>query len=321
MIKTDTVDPYLLEILQECMNTQILKDFVLVGGTALALQRGHRISVDIDLFTDLGYGEMPTKDIKSFFENNFPDNNIEGLEELEKRALGYHIRTKRDDDNELKIDLFYTENFIFPIKQIGLFRVADEREIAAMKMLAIGIGANRIKDYWDIHELLEDYTITDMIRWGYERNQFTLSVDDIIKGLKDVNRLEPVQGLIKNIKQNSWSFVQTDICNALNQEQKYIEKIMLFIENKDNLISQLYNWATSKRTLPTQNIIDNFDNLINHFESYQDACNLEVRTKQFINDELIYKLHQDLSQEEIQKVNKMLMHELNNRNVRKGLHP
>lgn len=53
MLKTSTVNPYLFEILQKCMDTEILENFVLVGGTALALQRGHRISVDIDLFTDI----------------------------------------------------------------------------------------------------------------------------------------------------------------------------------------------------------------------------------------------------------------------------
>lgn len=34
------------------MREDKLSDFTLVGGTALALQIGHRISVDIDLFTD-----------------------------------------------------------------------------------------------------------------------------------------------------------------------------------------------------------------------------------------------------------------------------
>lgn len=234
--------------------------------------------------------------------------------------MGYHIRAKRNEEFELKIDLFYTENFIFPIKQIGKLRMADEREIAAMKMLAIGIGAERAKDYWDIHELLEDYTITDMIRWGYERNQYTLSVDDIVKGLKDVTKIEPVQGLIKNIKDNSWSFVQKDICNALEQEQEFIENIMSFIEVKENLIINLKNWGMSRRTIPTKIIIDNLTTLINHFKSYQDSYNIKERTEQFINDELIYKLKSKLNREEIQKITIMLKHELAFLNKTKGVH-
>lgn len=317
MLKTITVNSYLLDILQKCMNTNILKDFVLVGGTALALQRGHRISIDIDLFTSLGYGEMPTDDIKDFFENNFSENQVDGLNDLKNRALGYHIRTK-DKDKELKIDLFYTENFIFPIKQIGNIRLADEREIAAMKMLAIGIGANRIKDYWDIHELLEDYSITDMIRWGYERNQYTLTIEDIVKGLNDVIKLEPVQGLIQNIKDNSWSFVQTDICNALNAERQNIQNIMSFIDNKEEIITLLYKWSKSKRTLPTQEITEKFGALINNYASYQDSFNVNERINQFINDEILFKLKHELNEEEIRKIDKMLRHETDFLEIKKG---
>lgn len=317
MLKSITVDSYLLDILRKCMNTNILKDFVLVGGTALALQRGHRISIDIDLFTSLGYGEMPTDDIKEFFENNFSESQVDGLNDLKDRALGYHIRTK-DKDKELKIDLFYTENFIFPIKQIGNIRLADEREIAAMKMLAIGIGANRIKDYWDIHELLEDYSITDMIRWGYERNQYTLTIEDIVKGLNDVVKLEPVQGLIQNIKENSWSFVQTDICNALNAERQNIQNIMSFIDNKEEIITLLYKWSKSKRTLPTQEITEKFGALINNYASYQDSFNVNERINQFINDEILFKLKHELNEEEIRKIDKMLRHETDFLEIKKG---
>lgn len=39
-----------LKIIQQLFNITELNDFNLVGGTALALQIGHRISVDIDLF-------------------------------------------------------------------------------------------------------------------------------------------------------------------------------------------------------------------------------------------------------------------------------
>lgn len=48
----DTVSPNLLNILEKLMVSEALKDFCLVGGTALSLQRGHRRSIDIDLFTD-----------------------------------------------------------------------------------------------------------------------------------------------------------------------------------------------------------------------------------------------------------------------------
>jgi hypothetical protein len=41
----------LWEVLQKFQGDVLFKDFNLVGGTALSLQIGHRLSKDIDLFT------------------------------------------------------------------------------------------------------------------------------------------------------------------------------------------------------------------------------------------------------------------------------
>ena len=55
MLQTQTVQPTLLELLKSLMALESLNDFHLVGGTSLALQMGHRNSVDIDLF---GSGDL-----------------------------------------------------------------------------------------------------------------------------------------------------------------------------------------------------------------------------------------------------------------------
>ena len=52
MLFTETVASSTLELLRRLMKDIALRDFVLVGGTSLALQVGHRISVDIDLFSN-----------------------------------------------------------------------------------------------------------------------------------------------------------------------------------------------------------------------------------------------------------------------------
>ena len=51
MLQTRTVEPGTLELLKRLMSIPALEQFYLVGGTALALQLGHRISIDLDLFT------------------------------------------------------------------------------------------------------------------------------------------------------------------------------------------------------------------------------------------------------------------------------
>ena len=57
MLHYETISPDCRELLTELMRMPELKRFRLVGGTALSLQFGHRVSVDIDLFTDKTFDE------------------------------------------------------------------------------------------------------------------------------------------------------------------------------------------------------------------------------------------------------------------------
>ena len=50
MLSLQTVLPDTLELLRVLMQQPLLKDMRLVGGTSLALQYGHRRSVDLDFF-------------------------------------------------------------------------------------------------------------------------------------------------------------------------------------------------------------------------------------------------------------------------------
>ena len=53
MLYYNTVNNLLKETLELLMKAPIFNDFRLVGGTSLSLQLGHRMSIDIDLFTDV----------------------------------------------------------------------------------------------------------------------------------------------------------------------------------------------------------------------------------------------------------------------------
>jgi hypothetical protein len=53
-----TVSEALWTALNRLMTMELLLPFRLVGGTALSLQLGHRMSVDIDLFTDCDYNSI-----------------------------------------------------------------------------------------------------------------------------------------------------------------------------------------------------------------------------------------------------------------------
>lgn len=215
----DTVSTPLLSILRRLMSSEVFKDFRLVGGTALALQRGHRMSVDIDLFTDLDYTYMPVADMRDYLEKEFPFHR--GTESMNMSANGYHIFLSEGQEPPIKVDFFYTEPFIFPaIEEDGL-RIADQREIAAMKLGVIGNQIYRQKDYWDVHDLLEDYSLSEMIQWALQRDPYSFIKDDIIKGLQQVNQVEESPMGIVSLKPLSyWELKVLDLMEEVKNLTK-----------------------------------------------------------------------------------------------------
>jgi Nucleotidyl transferase AbiEii toxin, Type IV TA system len=68
----NTVSDNLWDSLHKLMKIEELKDFRLVGGTSLSLQIGHRMSVDIDLFTDAPYDSIDFNRIDKLICSTFP---------------------------------------------------------------------------------------------------------------------------------------------------------------------------------------------------------------------------------------------------------
>lgn len=149
----------LLTVLKSCMSEKIFDSFRLVGGTALSLQRGHRESVDIDLFTDAEYQSIDFDVIDNWLSANYAymeSNNIKPV------GMGKSYFVGKSKEDCIKMDLFYTDNFIDKPFIVDGIRLATVEEIIAMKMDVIMRGGRK-KDFWDIHELIEDYTIDDML--------------------------------------------------------------------------------------------------------------------------------------------------------------
>ena len=70
----ETVSPLLKEALGILMAEKIFAPFRLVGGTNLSLRYGHRLSVDIDLFTNTEASTIIYS--RSFCKNTFPITNV-----------------------------------------------------------------------------------------------------------------------------------------------------------------------------------------------------------------------------------------------------
>ena len=85
-------------------------------------------------------------------------------------------------DNTVKLDLFYTENFAFPLIVQDNIRISSIEEIVAMKLDIIGRGGRK-KDFWDIHALLDRFALSEMIDIYKKRYPYNFTNKDIKKGL------------------------------------------------------------------------------------------------------------------------------------------
>jgi len=172
----DPTRPQLLSILKTLMAAKEFNAFRLVGGTALSLLRGHRESIDIDLFSDAPYDSIDFRAIDAFLRKTFSyvDTN-----EYKVVGLGksYYIGNNKEDC--VKLDLFYTDKFIHEIILIDEIRMATVEEIIAMKIDVISKGGRK-KDFWDIHELKDDYSIENMFALHKQRHSYTHVEDQIM---------------------------------------------------------------------------------------------------------------------------------------------
>lgn len=169
MLNYHTVTPLLQSILQTLMQADVFKDFRLVGGTALSLYRGHRMSVDIDLFSDAEYGTLDFEAIDAFLRTTYPY-----VDTTDFAAIGfgksYYIGDSPKDC--IKLDLFYTDSFINEYVIIKGIRMATIEEIIAMKLEVIS-RMGRKKDFWDLHELKDDYSMATMFTLHEKRYPYT----------------------------------------------------------------------------------------------------------------------------------------------------
>jgi len=171
----NSLKPLLLNVLKSLMAAKEFDNFRLIGGTALSLYRGHRESADLDLFSDAPYDSIDFAAIDAFLHKTYPyvDTNQYNVIGMGK---SYYIGKSKDDC--VKVDLFYTDRFIQKIKLIDDIRLATVEEIIAMKIDVISRGGRK-KDFWDIHELKDDYSIEKMIALHKQRYPYAHDEDQI----------------------------------------------------------------------------------------------------------------------------------------------
>lgn len=212
----NTVSSLLGETLAKLMEADEFKLFRLVGGTSLSLQLGHRRSIDIDIFSDAKYGTIDFQAIDKHLRTNF--KYVDSLN-IELIGIGKSYFIGESALQSVKLDLFYTDQFIRPILMIDGIRLATLEEIAAMKVDVITRGGRK-KDFWDIHELMENYTINQMIELHKERYPYSHDANEIIKSFTqfegaDVD-FDPIC-----LKHKYWELIKLDIIEKVNEINKY----------------------------------------------------------------------------------------------------
>lgn len=203
MLYTETVEPGTLGLLKRLMADIILESFVLVGGTALSLQLGHRKSIDLDLFSLIDFN---SSEILSHLEEK--NNNPVVIQQF-KQTLTVEIEG-------IKLDfLHFRYPFTYNILNIDGIRMADIRDIACMKVDAI-VGRGRKKDFYDLFYLLKRFSLEEIINW-YQRMYNHSSLFHVYKSLTWFEDAD-MDAELNTIDQNySWEKVKSAILTEVNK--------------------------------------------------------------------------------------------------------
>ena len=153
MLFLDAIEPKTHDLLKRLQALPELAETRLVGGTALALQVGHRISVDLDIFGKWNYSEDMLGKFSAVGRAEKESGTPDG-----KMAFFYI--------DGVKVDCVAYEMYDWlepPVEEDGI-RLAGIKDIAAMKVNAITNRGTR-KDFVDMARLLDNYSLDDIFAW------------------------------------------------------------------------------------------------------------------------------------------------------------
>ena len=149
MLQRKTVESDTLSLIYSLQEKEYTQSFLLVGGTALALQLGHRTSTDIDFFTNERF------DVPDLLTSLQLDYTVEIRQQM-RHALLTMINTVKTDFVFQPSDMIEQP---FISEQV---RMASLKEIAAMKIGAITARGKK-RDFIDLYCLLDHFTLPEIL--------------------------------------------------------------------------------------------------------------------------------------------------------------
>jgi len=197
-LQYQTVNDCQLQILRDLMQAPPFAGFILAGGTALCLQRGHRRATGIALYTAQHIGAMPIAEMRSYLEEHYPVH--EGTEWMDRPLQSYTVNLGCGEQPPVKVLFSYCTPFAYQIQETDGIRLADQRDIAAMTIQMIATSEPRQRDYWDLADLLRDYPLSRLVDYTMRRKLNRLSRQQIAEAVLRVREIPDTQDSIINLR-------------------------------------------------------------------------------------------------------------------------
>jgi len=211
-----TIEKNLKTIGQKRLNIlrglKFLKDyhFYLAGGTALALQLGHRISLDFDFYTGK---EFDPEALLQDFQKYFKDVR---LVRRAKNTLILNI------DN-IEVSFFsYPYPLISPLIKIPEVNLASIEDISCMKMVAI-IQRGTKRDFIDIYFLIKKFGLEKIFTLAQEKYKGSFNRYLALQALTyfiDADK-EKEEQRTKTSTSISWDKIKKELTKIVKEFKKY----------------------------------------------------------------------------------------------------
>lgn len=201
MLSYETISPHTLELLKGLTAEPMFASLRLVGGTALALQYGHRSSIDLDFFGEITEDAEDIKDVLRKY------GKLLVIKESKNIKI-YQL-------DGVKIDFV---NYSYPwiddaVIDDGI-TLASPRDIAAMKINAIE-GRGTKKDFIDVYFLLQHYSLKEI--FNFYRAKYP--ENSIFRALMSLTYFEDAEGqfMPKMFNDVSWDEIKSAVCNSVKK--------------------------------------------------------------------------------------------------------
>ena len=210
------------KIFEQISKLECIKNYTLIGGTALALQIEHRLSEDLDFCK----WRKNRNDVVRIDEWKPITDELAKIGKVEKNIL---------DDNHIdfKVDgvkiTFYADNEFKEPKELikrpflNHIKIADVKSIGIMKV-ALMLHRNSHRDYYDIYSILKSgVPLKDIVYGAADYTEHRLKTKNIIAMLIDSEyvRIDKRFQELNPVYDFNLSFLEKEISEKVKELAKY----------------------------------------------------------------------------------------------------